>query len=69
MQKNLLAKADSFCPNKTKGLIIENLKTSYPSSEDLTWKVVHSTIVSWNKNQYLGSLLAIDAKANRNRAL
>ena len=56
-----LAESNDFCPDETKKFISKSLETCRPASEDLTWWGRKMTEFNLGRNDYFGSLLAIDA--------
>ena len=57
-QKELVT---DFCPDETKQFISKTLESCRPVNKDLTWWGRKSTELYLSRNDYFGSLLAIDA--------
>jgi hypothetical protein len=58
--KKLDVESEDFCPEATKKFVSKSLENCYPASEDLTWWGRRITEYNLGKNDYFGSLLAID---------
>lgn len=61
LKKNELNELTDFCPHETKKLISKSLEECRPSNKDLTWFGRKKTEYFLGKNDYFGSLLAIDS--------
>ena len=61
-QKELVESSD-FCPDETKQFISKSLEGCRPASKYLTWWGRKTTQFNLGRNDYFGSLLAIDGNS------
>lgn len=61
LKKEEVCEANDFCPEVTKQFVARSLADCTPSSNHLTWWGRKLTEFNLGRNDYLGSLLAIDA--------
>ena len=60
-------KSTDNCPEEVKLFISRHLENCKPSSQDLTWVGRKLTRVYLDRNDYLGSLLAIDGNTKKTK--
>lgn len=61
LKRQDMCEATDFCPEETKQFVAKSLGNCVPASTDLTWWGRKATEFNLGRNDYFGSLLAIDA--------
>jgi hypothetical protein len=67
LEQQEICQATDFCPEETKQFVSKSLAKCQPSTTDLTWWGRRITEFNLGRNDYFGSLLAIDANFQPSR--